>query len=574
MGEQNILYAILLFIATLVAIVCLSFIYPRRKTVGAIPLMGLMLGLAMWTSLYAIFWLIEDPQLRQTWLDLPVFAVELVPVCFLLFAIYYTGRSHWVSKRLLFLLSIIPILTIIFILLENQLGLLYGDLNRVGLTYHTEGQAWFWINVIYSHVLIAFGIVLLIRYLIHSQQIFRAQTFLILTGVSIPWIINILMFIRENPRGQLDLTPLSFLATGTLFTISLLRGQMMDIMPIARRLLLEHMDDGVVVLDTKNRIIDINPAALAVLSPDNSQVIGKRMGDIAPQYIDTFERFLDAFDTHQEVQVDTTPPRYYDVYIKPLKNHNGQLLGRLITWYDITDDRQAESEKQGLIDDLNNYAHTIAHDLKNPVGLIIGYSSLMLDPSMTESPDDIGLWATEIKHTSEKMHSMIEELLLLSSVRTVDEVNISVVDMKFVVPEALRRLSYIINESGADIITTDSWIPVIGYAPWIEEIWANYISNAIKYGGQPPHLELGNTLQDNGFVRFWVRDNGAGLTSEQQAKLFHEFERLEKIRVDGHGLGLSIVKKIITKLNGEVGVESDGDNGSTFYFTLPAQSKD
>lgn len=73
-------------------------------------------------------------------------------------------------------------------------------------------------------------------------------------------------------------------------------------------------------------------------------------------------------------------------------------------------------------------------------------------------------------------------------------------------------------------------------------------------------------------VRFWVRDNGPGLTPDQQAQLFTPFERLHQARAEGHGLGLSIVKRIVEKLGGEVGVESDGvpGQGSTFYFTLPA----
>ena len=75
---------------------------------------------------------------------------------------------------------------------------------------------------------------------------------------------------------------------------------------------------------------------------------------------------------------------------------------------------------------------------------------------------------------------------------------------------------------------------------------------------------------EDGFVRFWVRDNGPGLTPEAQARLFAEFTRLGQVRVQGHGLGLSIVRRIVEKLGGEVGVESAPGEGSRFYFTLPA----
>jgi signal transduction histidine kinase len=110
-------------------------------------------------------------------------------------------------------------------------------------------------------------------------------------------------------------------------------------------------------------------------------------------------------------------------------------------------------------------------------------------------------------------------------------------------------------------------------------VWVNYVSNALKYGGRPPHLEFGGELLpivSNSNVitsrpaRFWVKDNGPGLTPEEQARLFTPFERLSQVKVSGHGLGLSIVKRIVEKLGGTVGVESAAGHGSTFYFTLPA----
>ena len=110
----------------------------------------------------------------------------------------------------------------------------------------------------------------------------------------------------------------------------------------------------------------------------------------------------------------------------------------------------------------------------------------------------------------------------------------------------------------------------MGYAPWVEEVWVNYLSNGLKYGGSPPCLELGFTPQKDGMVQFWIKDNGQGLSPEKQTSLFTEFIRLNEIRVEGYGLGLSIVYRIVTRLGGHVGVESTPGAGSLFYFTLPA----
>jgi len=128
-----------------------------------------------------------------------------------------------------------------------------------------------------------------------------------------------------------------------------------------------------------------------------------------------------------------------------------------------------------------------------------------------------------------------------------------------------------------------AWPAALGYGPWIEEVWVNYLSNAIKYGGQPPRMELGADPLPNpppqagegkggGMVRFWVRDNGSGITPEDQSRLFAPFTRLDQIRAGGHGLGLSIVRRIVEKLGGQVGVESQVGSGSTFSFTLASST--
>jgi signal transduction histidine kinase len=101
-------------------------------------------------------------------------------------------------------------------------------------------------------------------------------------------------------------------------------------------------------------------------------------------------------------------------------------------------------------------------------------------------------------------------------------------------------------------------------------VWSNYVSNAVKYGGRPPRLELGATQRGDGRVEFWIRDNGNGVTPEEQGRLFAPFTRLHHSDIDGHGLGLSIVQRILDKLGGGVGVASQGlaGQGSVFSFTL------
>jgi signal transduction histidine kinase len=143
-------------------------------------------------------------------------------------------------------------------------------------------------------------------------------------------------------------------------------------------------------------------------------------------------------------------------------------------------------------------------------------------------------------------------------------------DMARIVDEAVKRIAYMADKWNATVVLPEAWPVAVGYGPWIEEVWVNYLSNGIKYGGRPPRLEFGADVESDGMIRFWVRDNGHGLTQEEQARLFTPFTRLEQVSLKGHGLGLSIVRRIVEKLGGEVGVESQVGEGSIFSFVLPA----
>ena len=247
---------------------------------------------------------------------------------------------------------------------------------------------------------------------------------------------------------------------------------------------------------------------------------------------------------------------------------------------DVTEQKQTEAALRQYARDLvirnqelDTFAHTVAHNLKDQLTPIIGYAETLQAMSETTSLDQLEKDLEVIARNGYKMSSTIDELLLLAKVRKT-EIELKPLDMAAILHEVQQRLGYVINQFQAEVIEPETWPVALGYAPWIEEVWANYISNAIKYSGYSPRIELGATLLDTvpEMVQFWIRDSGPGLNPEQQAKLFKPFTRLSLGRNKGHGLGLSIVQQIIDKLGGQVSVESEGvpGQGCTFSFTLPA----
>jgi PAS domain S-box-containing protein len=238
--------------------------------------------------------------------------------------------------------------------------------------------------------------------------------------------------------------------------------------------------------------------------------------------------------------------------------------------HDITERTTIEREREHLITELNAFAHTVAHDLKNPLSITTTLVETLYKRFEEMETERVGEYLKMIHDSNRRMSSIVDELLLLAGLQIMDEVTIKALDMADIVAGALQRLSLYIVESKAIISEPAVWPIAQGHAPWVESIWANYINNAIRYGGDPPLVEVGATVLGNNTIRFWVSDNGPGIAPEDIDLLFSAHIRLEMAREQhGYGLGLSIVRRIVEKLGGEVGVKSVLGEGSTFSFTLP-----
>ena len=220
--------------------------------------------------------------------------------------------------------------------------------------------------------------------------------------------------------------------------------------------------------------------------------------------------------------------------------------------------------------ELDAYAHTVAHDLKQPVSTVIAASTLFNSAQVTvEKKSQL---IDTIYRSANKMRSIIDSLLLLANIRKNEKITLSTIDLKHTAREACADLQPLIEKQGGTIKMGEFWPKALGYEQWIEEIWINYLSNALKYGGVKPSIEIGAEIQANGMVKCWVKDSGPGLSAEQQHEIFDKFVRFDPQSSEGHGFGLSIVKRIVQRLGGEVGYQTAPEGGSIFWFSLKAAS--
>ncbi|MBN2006964.1 MAG: PAS domain S-box protein [Anaerolineae bacterium] len=359
-------------------------------------------------------------------------------------------------------------------------------------------------------------------------------------------------------------------------------------------LAIEQSGSTIVMTDTEGNVQYANPRFEETSGYTLQETLGQNLRILksGEQNADYYQKLWETITGGQiwrgEFQNRRKDGRLYweSATIAPVHNAAGEITHYIAVKEDITERRQAQEILHRYAEqlatqnaELDTFAHTVAHDLKNPIGIIIGFAELLVNDPEPVSPEETAESLRYILQTGKKLDRIIEELMLLAGVRKL-EIAPEPLDMSSVVREAIERLQILIQDRHAQIILRDeaAWPVVFGHAPWIEEVWANYISNAIKYGGRPPQVEVGAdplpTPAGESQVRecrFWVRDNGPGLTAEAQSNLFTPFTRLDQVRAKGHGLGLSIVRRIVEKLGGRAGMESEVGQGSTFFFTLPTR---
>jgi len=219
--------------------------------------------------------------------------------------------------------------------------------------------------------------------------------------------------------------------------------------------------------------------------------------------------------------------------------------------------------------ELDAFARTVAHDLKNPLNSVMVFTHLL------EHGKEYGISEAErndaavmIARAGQKMLEIIDALLMLAGVSSQAPPALETVQMDSLIRRVLgERLVALRQDHPGEVEIGEELPAALGYAPWVEEIWANYLSNGFKYGGNPARLRVGGEAQGP-LVRFWVEDDGPGLEDSVRDRLFLPFSRLHESR-SGHGLGLSIVRQITDKLRGECGVETAPGGGCRFYFCLP-----
>jgi len=273
----------------------------------------------------------------------------MVPTTWLLFAITYTRRAHWITPRRLFLLAIEPVVTLALAFTNDSHGLIWSHyrlqvVDTFVVKVSTHGS-WFWLHTAYSYALLLLGTLLIFEALIRSRRLYRGQALALTIFALTPWLGNVLYLSGFNPFPHLDLTPFAFAMTGPVLAWGLYKFRLGDLVPVAYATIIRHLNDAVIVLDGNDRIIDLNPSAEQFANIAGSKAIGQPVNRVFPALSDHLQKLLDERDSAQEVAVDNGGlQRFYDAKLSPVVDRRGGTISSVLSLRDITERKHIEND--------------------------------------------------------------------------------------------------------------------------------------------------------------------------------------------------------------------------------------
>ncbi|MGM0620402.1 MAG: histidine kinase N-terminal 7TM domain-containing protein [Bacteroidota bacterium] len=577
-------------IAALVAVATIIVLWKYRKSPEVKYLIFVEVFAAVWATGNGIEYTVHTLHSKIIWTQFSYVGIVFLPVSYYLFTAAFSQKLNVLTPRNISLLLVVPFITLMLVFTNHLHHLVWVSIEfdpEINMVYYYHG-VWFWFFWVYSILLIFMGVFNLVQSIYKFTAYYKSQVSTLLIATIIPLTGNLMYVTGLNPVPGFDWTPVMFIFTGLIITFGVIKYRIFDLVPFARNRLIETMDDGVLVVNSEGFIEDCNSAVHKIFQLQQKSIIREPFTKVFSNY----KNFVTVFEKEGagandlEVNLYGTD-KYYQVRVSPVFNRSDKISGHFIQIHDISSMKlgevelkesnqklRAEIEKRGkLIEDLDAFSHTVAHDLKNSLGSIFSSTEILDESVENDEPEQLKEIIGLVRNSAEKAMHITQELLILATVSHT-EIELKLLNMKSIFREAQKRLHQDITASGANIKQPETWPQAMGHAPWIEAVWTNYLSNGIKYGGSPPEIEVGADIPENNHVRFWIKDNGKGLTKEEQSKLFRKYARLDPGKADGYGLGLSIVKRIVGKLGGKIGVESSGisGQGSLFYFILPRET--
>ncbi len=278
----------------------------------------------------------------------------LTPVFVLFFTLTFTGNERWVAGKRKLPLFLVPLAVCALVMTEPLHGLIWSYISYIPvngmLAMSVRYGPFFWIGFLYTLGLLILCAVLLLLEAAQSQPVYRRQTLLVIVGIGIPLALHAVYSLKLIPGLTKNFSPIAYAAAGVCFVASIRQHRFLDLVPIARGLLIEEITDAVIVVDVSGRIVDVNRAAGALLGPAQT-VVGANV-DGYPE----LKRIL-APESPAPAQEEVSflvagALRYFGARVSPIRGKAGAPIGSIVLLRDVTDAHILLEEKNNLIEEL------------------------------------------------------------------------------------------------------------------------------------------------------------------------------------------------------------------------------
>ena len=335
--------------------------------------------------------------------------------------------------------------------------------------------------------------------------------------------------------------------------------------------------DAIITETVDGTILTWNPGAERMYGYSAEEVQGRSISILVPpEQEDETLRILAGLTPDMHVTGHETVRRRKDgrvievsLSISPIKDPSGQVVAASVIARDITEKRRAEAALREANEELETFAYSVSHDLRAPLRGIRGLAQALSEDYGARLGPTGEDYLQRLSTAAAQMDTLTANLLIYSRM-SLGDLPMSMVDLDRVAAGALGELEPEIRERGARVSAAGHLPSVLGYEEGVRQIIGNLVGNAIKF--VPPGVPAVVTIcaEHRGeWIRTWVIDNGIGIDPAYHERIFQGFERLHgRAAYAGHGLGLAIVQKAASRMDGRVGVESAVGQGSRFWFEL------
>jgi diguanylate cyclase (GGDEF)-like protein len=342
------LYVITAIIATIVAILA----WDRRTVPGGLPLALAMVGVTVWALGSAAEILATDIPSKISWSKICYLGTVSTPVLFLILAAQYNHLSKFLTRRNILLAFVVPAITLALAMTNEWHGLIWNSYTPSpvvkNMIIYGHGP-WFWVGAVgYSYLVTFLAVALLVWATIRFPKAYRRQAISLVIGGLVAWSGNLIYILQLSPLPGLELTPIAFTLTGIICAFSIFHLRLLDLVPVARDVLIDTMRDAVLVIDAQHRIVDVNPAACKLFKINHRAKVGAQAEDtlsIWPQLASMIDQSVEG---HTEITLNSQPQKVYELSVLPIFIRHNYLTGHLIVLQDITEHKTAEYKLQQM----------------------------------------------------------------------------------------------------------------------------------------------------------------------------------------------------------------------------------